>query len=123
MKNDPVLGMASVEPQEGASAAPIPPAAADAADQNSTLPKSNNLVRPSSVGNNGHRYSRGQLAPAGKGALSREDAALMDWPMNLQIYLASLLETHNEWLGWRVKGLTFYLQDSWCGSSQGDGQV
>lgn len=108
--------MASVEPQEGALPAPVPPVAADAADQNSTLTKPN-LVRPTSAGNNGRRYTRGQLAPAGKGALSREDAALMDWPMNLQIYSASLLEMHNVWLGWIVKKLTFNLQDSWRGSS------
>ena len=106
MRGDPIFGMVSVETQEGAFLASISPAATD--DQDPTLPKSN-LVRRSSAGNNEHRYSRGQLALTGKGALSREDAALMDWPMNLEIYSASLLETHNDWPGWRVEGLTFYL--------------
>ena len=55
---------------------------------------SNSNLHPDSA-SHAHRYTQEQQTPATKGALSREDAALLNWPNNLQSYSPSLFEMHD----------------------------
>ena len=80
--------MASVTSGSDDTPAAVPQTAAVATNQILSLP---DAIPCSNTGSNLDAYSRERLSPAGNAVLTREDSALLGWPLNLQSYLPSLL--------------------------------